>query len=272
MKKALLSILILHNIVSGHLFSNEVADKVVFLDIGAGDSTLIKYYGLNIFIDGGPSDNLIYELDGRIDNLNPKIDIFFLTHLHEDHLSGLEEVLNHYTVKTLIVPNICGIQNRLQYLSKLSVSNFKIIEANSNNMISISKDFSIEVLYPYLSADLCIEADKNENNNSLVLRMDIRGKSFLFMGDAEKEVEKWLISNSYDEISRIDILKAGHHCSDTSNTKNFILVTDPKITICSTSKDNSYGHPSEAVVKAFIDNGTRVYKTYEFDDGIVIEL
>ena len=97
----------------------------------------------------------------------------------------------------------------------------------------------------------------NENDNSSVIYVTFNNKKFLFMGDASVEVEKDLIEKY--NLQNIDVLKVGHHGSNTSSSKEFIDEINPKYSIISVGKNNRYGHPNKEV----LDNlkSSKIYRT-----------
>ena len=98
---------------------------------------------------------------------------------------------------------------------------------------------------------------RNENDNSSVIYTKLNNYKFLLMGDAGVEVEEDLIEKY--NLTNIDVLKVGHHCSKTSSGKNFINETNPKYSIISVGKNNKYGHPNKKV----LDNLelSKIYRT-----------
>ena len=123
-------------------------------------------------------------------------------------------------------------------------------------------DLRIDVLGPLSDGCLLAATQKSINNTSLVLRVSTDVNSFLLMGDAEKQYEKVLV-DKYGTLLSAKVLKAGHHCSDTSSTQGFISAVSPELVICSTGAGNSYGHPSKSVLERFEASGIPYWVTYE---------
>ena len=107
----------------------------------------------------------------------------------------------------------------------------------------------------------------NENDNSNIIYTEINGIRILLMGDAGVAAEKDILSKY--NLSDIDILKVGHHGSDTSSSKNFINVISPKNCLISLGKNNIYGHPKKSVLETL--NKCNIYRT-DLNGSIKIQL
>ena len=107
----------------------------------------------------------------------------------------------------------------------------------------------------------------NENDNSNVIYTELDGYKFMFMGDAGIEKEKDIL-DKYN-LSNIDVLKVGHHCSSTSSSKNFINSIKPKYILINVGENNRYGHPKTSVLN--ILNKSKIYRT-DIDGSIEIKV
>ena len=226
--------------------------RIYFLDVGQGDSALIRYKNKNIIIDTGGSydydnsDNLVmfYKSVGV-----KKIDEMYISHGDLDHIG------NAYNItKKIKTENI--------YINKYNETNLEK-ELCSKNCKKVGEDFNrnkIKVLNPSYNMH-------DENDNSLVIYISINNKNILFMGDSSKEVE-YRLMNTYN-IGKIDILKVGHHGSNTSTGKDFIKRIKPKYSIISVGKNNRYGHPNKEVLDN-LENST-IYRT-DKDGSIMFKI
>ena len=99
------------------------------------------------------------------------------------------------------------------------------------------------------------------NNASAVLMLTYRNNRFLFMGDAEGEVEEKILERGYDVSA--DVLKVGHHGSGTSSTRPFLEAVHPSVGIISVGEGNSYDHPDPLTLDTLKDLGVEVWRTDE---------
>jgi competence protein ComEC len=131
--------------------------------------------------------------------------------------------------------------------------------------MSISyKGINIDILWPRVGA-----LDENLNNDSIVLLLRYLNKEILLMGDAEIEVEEILLQDYGLDIIDVDILKAGHHCSKTASSYEFIKTTNPDVSICSCGEDNRFGHPHEETIETFNMLNIPYHITWEDGDYVV---
>jgi competence protein ComEC len=225
---------------------------ISFLDIGQGDAILIEQGNQQVLIDGGPSpQTLIRELGDRMPFWDRTIELVVLTHPHDDHLSGLVEVLKRYRAEQVLYPD-------LEYDSPLykewegliEEKNIASTTAQAGQVIELGEGIIIRVVNPQTPQLTGTEADIDtdiENNGSLVLRLDTGRVSFLFTADIMWEGEFELIACG----AELDctVLKVAHHGSNTSTTADFLAAVSPQLAVISVGEDNPYGHPHDEVVK-----------------------
>lgn len=116
-------------------------------------------------------------------------------------------------------------------------------------------DVKIKVLGP-------VAEYEDLNDMSVVLRVEYKENSFLFMGDAETSAEKGLLMQN-EEALDADVLKVGHHGSKTSTSAKFLEAVDPRYGVICVGEGNSYGHPTPAIIKRLQDAGVVIYRTDE---------
>ena len=230
---------------------------MVFADVGQGDCLHIKAGGKNILIDGGGS----YNYNTGKNTLKPyllkngvtKVDMAIATHLHTDHYQGLKELSQTYRIKKLGVYEANSVnENHLKKEFKTD----EILYLAAGDVINISKDVYVEVLGPERGNAL---DEEDENKNSLVLRVNVKGSSVLMTGDIDEKGEKTLIPNT--DI-KADILKIAHHGSRYSSCEKFIAAAAPEIAVIQVGK-NTYGHPSEEVIKRLEEHKITVLRNDE---------
>jgi competence protein ComEC len=219
---------------------------VSFLDIGQGDAILIQRGNQQVLIDGGPSpQTLTRELGERMPFWDRTIELVVLTHPHDDHLSGLVEVLKRYRVEQVFYPD-------LDYDSSLYEEWRRLIDekdiastlAQAGQEIDLGDGVKMTVLHP--PATLLEGTDSDLNNNSAVLRLKLGQVSFLLTGDIEWEAEFRLIAHGA-ELS-CTVLKVAHSGSYSSTTPDFLAIASPQLAVISVG-DNLYGHPHNEVVE-----------------------
>lgn len=239
--------------------------RIIFLDVGQGDATLIQTsQGQNILIDGGPDKGIIYKLDQYVPFYQRTIDLMILTHPDPDHLNGLIEVLNRYKVKSFLFNGVndqsIDYDNFLQTIDYLSVNKEVVWQGKKINFDNGSLNF----IFPF--ENLIGQDLKDDNDGSLVFQLILGDKKILFASDASQKIEQELIDKKID-ISA-DILKVGHHGSKSSSSLNFLYQVKPKQAVISVSQNNKYGHPNLRVLKNLVQVGARVLRTDQLGDII----
>lgn len=240
---------------------------VYFIDVGQGDSSLIQCGDHFMLIDGGSSrrSDLIYSFlkERGISHL----DYIVATHPDDDHIGGLIGALNFASVGVALSPVIEddseSFRNFRKYLDRQGVE-ITIPKAGAQYLLGTS---TIMVLGP-------TEITDNDNNNSIVLKVEHGDYSFLFGGDAEKEEENMIISSNADLKSTV--LKIGHHGSASSTSDDWLSAVSPVAAVISCGSDNEYGHPTEEVLELLKKQKVQVFRTdlqgditfFEAEDGL----
>ncbi|MGG7165732.1 ComEC/Rec2 family competence protein [Clostridium ihumii] len=244
-------------------YNNTINDelKIHYINVGQGDGILIQHNGSNILIDGGPIDSSNMLIDYLTKNNVKKLDYIIATHPHDDHIGSLPYVLNYIKVDNFLAPKITSNTPTFVNLTKkLKYNNLKITPISAPKTVNLDENLTLNFISPKeISYD-------NINNYSIVLKLNYHNFSFLFTGDAEKEIENFLTSSNIDLNSTV--LKIGHHGSKTSSTENFISKVNPKIAIISCGMGNDYGHPHKDVLKRLNNHNVKTYRTDK--DGTVL--
>ncbi len=219
---------------------------VDFLDVGSADCILIHDDKHLIVIDAGLINSELsipdYIENEIVKKRNvDKINLMVLTHPHADHYGQMTKILDRFETKRFLTSRSSRSKtDRLGYnkiMDKLEEKDIKIEYSRPDLKIKIG-DINIDILGP-------IKQDKkNINNNSVVLKLEYKGASFMFTGDAEKEEENDLIHKYDSKRLRSNILKAGHHGSSTSSSFKFLKAISPQQVIISArdKKDVHYPH------------------------------
>ena len=236
--------------------SNKYID---FIDVGQGDSTIIRMNHKTIIIDTGGNP----KKEGLITTsiIKPylkskginKIQTLIITHGDYDHMGEAINLVNNFKVEKVIFN--CGPYNDLE--KEL----IKVLDKKHIKYYSCIKELNIDNNKLYF---LQTKEYDNENDNSNVIYTELNGYKFMFMGDAGIVKEKDILEKY--NISDIDVLKVGHHGSRTSSSKEFIDEINTKYSIISVGKNNRYGHPNKEVLKNLVNS--KIYRTDE--DGSIM--
>ena len=262
--KLLLSLVAALNIfMAVNLWRLAPALKVDLLDIGQGDAVLVTTPEQHhILVDGGPDGAVLTELGAALPPAFRELDLVVLTHPHLDHLAGLVPVLQRFEVGAVLLGGSAYESEAYDYfLKELDVFGGAVYFAKADTDFRLGS-VSIDVLFPFENE---VGATFEEiNNSSVVLRVeDDEGHSVLLTGDAEKEVEAELVAawEAGELELEADILKAGHHGSDSSSTPEFLEAVSAEWMLISCGVDNSYKHPHAVTLEKADDFGMKVFRT-----------
>jgi len=241
--------------------------KVVFFDVGQGDSIFIETpKKTQVLIDGGPSGKVVEKLGNELPFFDRSIDLVIATHPDSDHISGLVEVLKSYQVDLVATTGVKGSTAEFdEFASEVEKSKANKVILKKGQRISIG-NLLLYVLAPL--EDFEGKVVKDYNTSSLVLKAVYGNNSFLLTGDAPQSVEKKMVEQEADLASQV--LKVGHHGSASSSRDIFLEKVDPEIAVIQVDKDNSYGHPSPEVLDRLEKYGIRILRTDR--DGDIIFL
>jgi len=237
---------------------------VFFLDVGQGDAILIRTPSHHhILIDGGPSPEAITnELGERLPFWSRSIDLVVLTHPHNDHITGLVEVLRRYEVKQVLESGIeCDSPAYSEWLKLIDEKGIKRTIARAGQRIELGAGIWLDILHP--PADLLQGTDSDTDNNGVVLRLVYGEVSFLLTADIYHEGEQCLLRQGVELESAV--LKVAHHGADTSSSLPFLNAVSPQLAIISVGEDNPYHLPDEEVCDRLEQSlgQDRVYLTSE---------
>lgn len=242
-----------------------------FFNIGQGNASLLHYRGKNIIFDCGSTQKGVADRT-ILSYLKYKgiksIDAVIISHMHEDHISGIQKLLSSINVEYLIFSNSKEKNKSQDELINVALNSLvKKIEVIKGDNLQIGKYIDINILMPPSG----IVRDKDVlNANSMIVKLNINNnKNVLFMGDATIATEKVLLED-LDEKMNIDILQVGHHGSKTSTSTELLDRLKVSTAVIS-SKKSIYGHPAQETLDK-LKNKRIDIKITQYSGGIKINM
>ncbi len=223
---------------------------ITYLDVGQADSILIQNENQNLLIDTGNNEDGPLLVKYFQENNIQKFHYLIATHPHEDHIGGLDNIINSFEVNTIYMPDaITTTKTFLDVLDALESHNLTYKVPQIGETFNLG-NATLKVIHTGTDThDL--------NNTSIVLKLIFGNTSFLFTGDATSQTEKEILSQDI----KTDVLKIGHHGSKYSTTKEFLDKVNPKYAIISVGKDNTYNHPSSSTIQKLQEKNIQIHRT-----------
>lgn len=264
-------VIIILNFIYPVLTSKRDNLEVNFIDVGQGDSTLIRVSNKTILIDGGGSSYgetfdvgeqtlFPYLLDRGINT----IDYVIVSHFDSDHCQGLNFIMENMKVKNAIISDLGQESNEYNtFLSLAKKQNTNLVYVKMGDIIKIG-DCTIKILFP----DNEPITDNEKNNNAIVFKFLWKNISILFTGDIEEKAENKILSLYSDNLGELKstILKVAHHGSKTSTTKAFLEAVKPQIALIGVGENNNFGHPNSGVIERLESIGCEIYRTDKYGE------
>lgn len=227
--------------------------SVTVLDVGQADAILVRQGGAVALVDCGLDERVVSAL---VRNNVHHIDAVFVTHWDEDHWGGLPDVLDQFSVGTIVVAADALDGAPAEVLNRPGVTYRQVA---CGDTVDIGA-FRTRVMWPFDTVD----GEGNEDSLVLLLSYAQEGKSLrvLLTGDAELDQEREFVQ----EVGDIDVLKLGHHGSKVSVDTDLLETLKPELSIASAGEGNRYGHPSDACIDAVRDAGCAFACTIEHGD------
>lgn len=264
-KLMLLALLFLANTLLAIAFYNQDSvqkPRIIFLDVGQGDAIVIEASNnTQILIDGGSGKNILDKLGKYMPFYDRKIELVIMTHPDKDHMGGLVEVLKYYQVGEVLQTGIfCDTAICEEWDKLISEKNIPVKYAEFGQKIT-TRGIDVAVFYPF--ENFKDKKVKNDNDTSIVIRVETGGNSFLLMGDAGFGLENELMSNNINIESRI--LKVSHHGSKNATSNDFLQAVMPEAAIISVGKNN-YGHPADELLNRLKNMNLEIFRTDKTGD------
>ena len=241
--------------------------EVDFFDVGQGDAILIKAPGgQNLLVDGGPDKTVIKRLAENLAWWDKRLDLVVLTHPHDDHVTGLIDVLKRYQVRKILYTGVNhNTPNYLTWLKTVRDKKASLLIIDKTQAINLGAGAKLEIIYP--DESFLNKTVDDLNQSSIVMRLTYGQSKFLLTGDAGEPVEKKLIAAGADLSA--EVLKVGHHGSQYSMGEEFLEQVRPKIAVIEVGKDNDFGHPNLRIIKRLERLGAEIFRT---DKGGTIKI
>lgn len=231
--------------------------EVTFIDVGQADSILLENEGHYMLVDAGNNEDgpkLVNYLKNQ--NIH-QFDYVIGTHPHEDHIGGLDNIIEGFDINTFYMPDVITTTKTFEdVLDALGEKNMTLSIPKTNATFKLG-DATVKVLY------VGTEDESDLNDTSIVLKVTYQNVSFLLTGDASTKVEEKL--NPADLESTV--LKVGHHGSVTATNEKFLNTVNPKYAIISVGENNQYEHPHTTVLNTLAAHNITTYRTDQ--DGTI---
>lgn len=225
--------------------------QIYFFDVGQADSILILNNNTAMLIDAGNNNDGELLVDYIKNSLNiNKIDILVGTHPHEDHIGGLDNIINELNIGDIYLPEVITTTKTFEdVITAIENKNLAITVPEIGEKFSLGEaDF--EVLFTGTD-------DSDLNATSIIINMLYGNKTYLFTGDTTEEVEETILNKNID----IDVLKVAHHGSRYSSSYEFLEKATPDYAIISVGEDNSYEHPHQEAITRIKKHTNKIYMT-----------
>ncbi|MEL7563926.1 MAG: stalk domain-containing protein [Dehalobacterium sp.] len=224
---------------------------VHFIDVGQADSIYIQAPNrYDILIDAGNNDDgpavVTYLNNQGVDD----IELLIATHAHEDHIGGLDDVLNAFVVEQIIDSGeVSTTKTYTNYWAAVEAEEAKYQEDSD-----LTFDLGNNIRFYVIETG---DGYSNTNDNSVLTKLDYNNVEFLFTGDMEADVEGSILNKDI----QADILKVGHHGSRSSTSETFLNIVNPSSAVISVGEGNTYGHPHEETLNTLKNHGIDTYMT-----------
>jgi beta-lactamase superfamily II metal-dependent hydrolase len=242
-------------IICGKTEGDKLIDDLLYvhyIDVGQGDSILIKFGDCDILIDAGIADYGT-RVSNYLKNLGvDDIELMINTHADADHCGGLTQVLTSFVVEEVWASP----------LTKTTAA-YKNFDSAIKKEGLTKKNPQVGTVYTYESLTLTVLYDgsgtSDANDSSIVVMLQYGSRKFLFTGDISSTIEKKLVSSKVD--LKCDVLKVAHHGSRYSSDSSFLNATGAKYGVICVGADNDYGHPTSQALNRLASAGLTVYRT-----------
>lgn len=222
--------------------------NTIFFYVGQADCTLIKLNDEVMLIDSGNNSDGKNVVSFLQEKGITQIDYLVGTHADEDHIGGIDDVIKSMEIGTFLIPTVGSGTDYKNAVEAAEEKNIPI-EHPTIGDVFIFEDAQFEIM------SAMEDEGTSDNNSSLVIELTYNATKYLFMGDAETEVEN---SRSWNKVN---VLKVGHHGSNSSSSTKFLEQVSPQYSIIEVGKNNSYNLPSDKAIQRLEESGTQILRT-----------
>lgn len=259
--------------------------RVIGCDTGQGDATLITLGFDQVLIDTGPANGKVLAcLNRHVPFWDKKIELLVVSHPQADHIGSAKQVLDHYQAGMILAPNAAvDSETFWRFYQATWGSGARLLTSTRAERLALGA-MHFEVLWPEAiesgasiwgteSSESSLDAmadneERDVNDVSTVVLLRYGEFRALFLGDLESEAELALLA--LGDLEAVDLVKVGHHGSDTSSSQPLVDRLVPQIALIEVGKGNRYGHPSEEVIKRWQESGAEVWRTDEKGEVVII--
>ncbi|HOV80941.1 MAG TPA: MBL fold metallo-hydrolase [Bacillota bacterium] len=241
---------------TAELFQKTDTLRVHFLDVGQGDSILVQFpNSKNMLVDAGPPEAANRIINYLRNNGVSTVNYLVATHPHADHIGSMPAVIKSFPAGEVFMPGVTtNTQIFRDLLAAIKSEGLQITKAKAGVVILEEGNLSAFFLAP------CKDSYESLNNYSAVIKIEWGDTAFLLTGDAEEQSEfEMLVSNV--ETPKADVLKVGHHGSQSSTSVAFLGAVSPKYAVISAAKNNDYNHPHRETIEKLDKAGITTLRT-----------
>jgi competence protein ComEC len=234
-------------ILLGHRLISGQSVLIHIVDVGQGDGILIRTPNAeSVLIDAGPTRLLADSLGPQF-GVN-RLALVIVSHRHSDHFATIARILHEMPVD-YFVGNLRDCPNRTMDNAIRNELMQHNIPAQTSGADTLLVDGVRLIILPTDPID--DRCPEDENDNTILVRLEYGSFSMLFTGDAEAEERDWLVAN-HPGLLDVSVLKASHHGSDNGTSAAWLAAVTPNAVVISAGVDRRYGHPMPAAVDAYL--------------------
>jgi competence protein ComEC len=227
--------------------------RVYFLDVGQGDSEIVVADGAAMLIDAGTNASTTVLLrDIRRLGIT-RFDVVIGTHPHEDHIGGMDRVINQFAIGTIYMPKVSTTTKTFADVLTAIASKGMTVTTPV-----VGSSFTLGSANCTILAPSAVSGD-DLNDASIVIKVTYGNTSFLFAADAETQSESGMLLGATS--LKADVLKVAHHGSSSSTTSEFLKAVSPSYAVIEVGAGNDYGYPHQVTLRKLASAGVKVYRT-----------